>query len=107
MAVTFDWLDPWHPIDAADVRAALEQQLQREISPLHVLRGESVMLIARRADTDDALFQLADKRVAEVHMTWRKDTEPDPRWPVTAIFASLEDSARDSMAPLHLERCNG
>jgi hypothetical protein len=58
-------------------------------------------LIARRDDTDDALFLLEDGRVAEVHMTWRKSAEPDPRWPATAIFASLEDWARERMAPLH------
>lgn len=61
-------------------------------------------LIARRDGTDDALFQLDDGRVAEVHMTWRRSRETDPRWPATAIFTSLEDWVEESMKPLHDER---
>jgi hypothetical protein len=65
-----------------------------------VLAGETVRLIARRQDTDDALFALDGGRVAEVHMTWRQSTEEDPRWPATAVFPSIEDWARESMVPL-------
>ncbi|HEX2842622.1 hypothetical protein [Hyphomicrobium sp.] len=101
MAFTFDWLDPWYPIDDATTQTALEAQLRREISSGHVLYGETAQLIARRSDTDDALFQLEGARVAEVHLTWRKSPEPDPRWPATAIFSSLDEWARDAMAPLH------
>lgn len=54
-------------------------------------------------DTDDALFALDDGRVAEVHLTWRQGTEPDPRWPFTALFPSLEDWMRLAMVPLHRE----
>lgn len=103
MAFTFDWLDPWYPIDDASTRAALETQLRREVSPRHVLYGEAAQLIARRSDTDDALFRLEGGRVAEVHLTWRKSQEPDPRWPATAIFSSLDEWARDAMRPLHDE----
>ena len=46
-------------------------------------------------------FALDDGHVAEVHLTWRRDTEPDPRWPDCAIFASLEEWRRESMVPLH------
>jgi hypothetical protein len=72
-----------------------------EICQRHALHGESVRLIARRADTDDVLFALDDDRVAEVHLRWRQGTEPDPRWPDTRIFASLDQWARESMVPLH------
>jgi hypothetical protein len=36
-------------------------------------------------------------------MTWRQSAETDPRWPVTAIFSSLEEWAEQSMRPLHDE----
>ena len=107
MSVPVTWLEPWYPVDefgpekAVEMAAALEKQFRREICCSHVLHGESVSLIARRADTDDVLFALADGRVAEVHLTWRRGTEPDPRWPDTRIFASLEEWRRESMVPLH------
>ena len=66
-------------------------------------RASARALIARRSDTDDALFELSGGRIAEVHMTWRTSAEPDPRWPATAVFDSLEEWARDSMNPLHQE----
>ncbi|RUP09253.1 hypothetical protein [Hyphomicrobium sp.] len=99
----FVWLEPWYPVDDTAICAGLEAQLRLEVSRRHVLHGEAVQLIARRGDTDDALFLLAGGRVAEVHMTWSKRTEPDPRWPATGIFASLDDWAHDSMLPLHRE----
>jgi hypothetical protein len=107
MSAPVAWLEPWYPVDefgaerAVEMAAALEKQLRREICERHVLHGESVRLIARRADTDDALFALTGGRVAEVHLTWRRGTEPDPRWPDTRIFASLDQWVRESMAPLH------
>jgi hypothetical protein len=98
-----DWLEPWYPVEGADICAAVERQLRVEVSRAHILHGESVRLIARRVDTDDALFALADGRVAEVHLTWKHGTEQDPRWPATAIFPSLETWADESMRPLHAE----
>lgn len=100
------WLSPWYGIEDDAMQAGLARQLQVEISARHVLFGESVRLIARRQDTDDALFALTGGRVAEVHLTWRSGTEEDPRWPATAIYASLEDWVHKSMVPLHEELSN-
>ncbi len=97
MTGTVAWLDPWYPVDDAEQRAAFERQLAREIAPGHSLTGLTAHLIARRDGTDDALFSLEDGRVAEVHMTWHRSRETDPRWPATAIFTSLEAWADDSM----------
>ncbi len=107
MDASVAWLEPWYPADefgperAVEMAAVMEKQLRREISERHVLHGENVRLTARRADTDDVLFALDGGRVAEVHLTWRRGTEPDPRWPGTAIFASLDVWVRESMVPLH------
>lgn len=97
-----DWLAPWYEADESE-RAGLEGQLSREIAPGHVLEAQDVRLIARRNDTDDALFALSDGRVAEVHLTWRRTRETDPLWPGTAIFASLDEWVRNSMIPLRRE----
>lgn len=100
--MSIDWLAPWHPAEG-DCKA-LEDQLARECGPRHRLFDVKAKLIARRADTDDALFALPDGRVAEVHLTWRQTgPEPDSRWPAAGIHASLEDWARDSMIPLAAE----
>ena len=64
MAAPIKWLDPWYPIDDEVIRQGLERQLMLEIPQDHILARESVRLIARRGDTDDALFALTEGRVA-------------------------------------------
>ena len=102
-----DWLEPWSPVTDPVTCQALEQQLRREIGATHRLAGCSVHLVARRRDTDDALFRLGDGRIAEVHLTWRTDRGADPHSPTTVIYGSLEAWARASMAPLHAEFARG
>ena len=65
--------------------------------------GEQPRLIGRRFDQDDALFLLPGGRVAEVHLTWSGKREPDPGWPSTAIWPSLEAWAKASMRADHDE----
>jgi hypothetical protein len=103
MDADFGWLEPWGSTEDSHVRAGLEAQLALELGPRHVLYGIRCRLIARRDFTDDALFSLPDGKIAEVHMTWSKQMETDPRWPGTAVFASLEEWARERMIPLHQE----
>lgn len=100
LAPRIAWLAPWGGLDDEKIAAALAEQLAREIAPGHVLEGKTVHCIARRDDTDDVLFAIDDGRFAEVHLTWRQSRETDPHWPSTAIFASLDEWARDSMQPL-------
>ena len=105
------WLQPWEAIAdqdwseefARDRVAKLFQQLAREVGSRHVLRGQTATPVAVRWDTDDTLFQLADGQVAEVHLTWRQEEEPDPRWPSAHVFASLEDWRRERLAAQHAE----
>lgn len=98
------WLQPWEPVGRATQREldhchAWEAQLRREVGPQHALFGQSALLIARRYDCDDALYQLADGRVAVVHLTWRQGMETDPQWPRAQIFRGIEDWALECMAP--------
>jgi hypothetical protein len=103
------WLEPWVAVEdfgwtperTVEYKNGWEAQLKREVGPSHVLFGQSAKLIARRFDRDDALFLLPDTRVAEVHLTWSRGMEPDPLWPNTAIFESLDEWASQSMAIQH------
>ncbi len=80
-----EWLEPWYPVTDAAVCEGLAAQLAIELGKKHVLFGARATLLARRDDTDDALFLLEDGRVAEVHMTWRKSAEPVP---LVVLFGS-------------------
>lgn len=101
MPASLKWLAPWYGVEDPEQRRAIENELRREICDAHVLAGEAATLIARRGDMDEALFLLSDGRVAEVHLTWSRSRELDPRWPTTAIYASLDIWVEQCMVPLH------
>jgi hypothetical protein len=98
-----EWLEPWMPIERSEEREAIQTELHSELSASHSLFGLSVVALARRCDQDDVLFELADGRVAEVHLTWSRKPERDPHWPRTTIFASATVWAEEQMRPLHEE----
>jgi len=81
---------PWYLLTDDRLRAALEAELARELSPRHVLAKLSVRIIAKRDDCDDVLGALNDGRVAQIHLTWT-GREYGPRWPETAIYNSMEE----------------
>jgi hypothetical protein len=83
--------EPWYLLTDDRLRAALEAELARELSPRHVLAKLSVRIIAKRDDCDDVLLALNDGRVAVVHLTWSGGREADTRWPTTVIYDCLED----------------
>lgn len=101
MSAAVTWLAPWCGVEDEAERRALEAELRREICDAHVLAGVPVTLLARRGDMDEALYLLPDGRLAEVHLTWSRQRETDPRWPTTAIYASLETWIEQSMRPKH------
>ncbi|GAK72999.1 hypothetical protein RRU01S_29_01160 [Agrobacterium rubi TR3 = NBRC 13261] len=91
-----EWLEPWEPVgdemtvESQSFREAWERELRTEVTSSHVLYGFDAKLIARRYDSDDALYKLDDGRVARVHLTWKQAAEIGPRWPETTIYPSLE-----------------
>jgi hypothetical protein len=98
-----EWLEPWFPIENMSLRLFLEQELQHELCDGHVLWKSPVLIVAKRSDQDDILASLPDGRVAEIHLTWSKRPEVDPRWPTTKIFNSIDDWRDASMKPVHEE----
>lgn len=96
-----EWLFPWFGLDALEPKFAttFEEVLKREVGPGHPLYGIPVQAIAKSESNDDMLYRLLDGtgRVAEVHLTWTRSPPERPPWPVTAIFASLDEWAEESM----------
>jgi hypothetical protein len=100
-----EWLDPWWSTEnhTDELHESFRKQLEREVPPGHVMYQVSAKLIAR-GNGDDALFKILDGtgRVADVHLTWARVQERLP-WPITTIYASLEEWFQKVMLPEHQE----
>jgi len=89
----------WHAPTDEKPGSGLVEQLYKEVGDGHILKGFKVQLVARRFNSDDAVFALADGRVAEVHMTWKKGgPETSPRFPATTIFHDIEEWLTSALA---------
>lgn len=72
----------------------LEVELHREMCDAHPLRFLDPKSVARRQDCDDVLFTLSDGRLAIVHLTWRRETNPN--WPAYTIVSDWSEISEDS-----------
>jgi len=77
------FLPPWMRIVS---KGSLEKELAKELSSEHKLYGKKVKAIGKREDNDDVLFEIGDKEMAVVHLTWRGKKEGSPNFPITKIF---------------------
>ena len=68
MESSFTLLEPWEKFVPGQADAFF-REFRVELSPGHALHGLELIPVAHSARADDALFQLADGRVAEVHLT--------------------------------------
>jgi hypothetical protein len=91
---------PWHAIDT-ERGAKFVLELEREICSRHVLNGKRVRAIAIRQDSDDVLFEFVspDCGCAVVHLTYARKRKDDPRFPLTEVFASLDEFHARRMKP--------
>lgn len=85
-----DLPDGWLPVDGEEA-AALERELAAELVAQHPLSGVDTQCLARRRDSDDAVFRLRGHRCefAIVHLTWAR--ESSPAWPATVFCANQAD----------------
>lgn len=83
------WIDLADPASAS-TRLAWEEELRAELSAKHPLHGRSWRIMARRADRDDALLDLAPSGYAVVHLTWSGHGERPP-WPRTVFYSTLRE----------------
>lgn len=94
-----EWLEPWWSTEDFDesFHETFRKQLELEVSLGHAMYQIPARLIAR-GNGDDALFQILDgsERVAVVHLTWSKSQEHLP-WPITSIYASIEEFIKEVM----------
>ena len=95
------FLEPWEQLPP-DRAAALEAELQRELSPGHPLHGVTLSALACSHRADDVLFRLDDDRVADVHLTLSRKTERPP-WPSHDIYPSLDAWREQVMLPDHAD----
>ncbi|MBI1250141.1 MAG: hypothetical protein GC189_01555 [Alphaproteobacteria bacterium] len=83
-----DWPDTWIAVDSDADRRGFEAELAREVAPDHPLHAVPVTLIGRAQDGDDFLFEDADGRCFEVHLTFAAPRQRPP-WPSAAAFPSF------------------
>lgn len=96
-----EWLEPWAVVKDPQDAIAWSHELKRECPPGHMLFDREITFLGRRLDRDDFLVSLDAGKVAVVHLTWRRET--DPLWPATKVFASLGQWREEVMAPDHAE----
>lgn len=82
---------PWEPTGEEAIN--LNRELLREVGSGHLLCGRSMTAIAKRVDCDDVLFRADHDSsfYAVVHLTWRGETEDDPKWPAAEIYGSFAE----------------
>jgi len=84
------WREPWYPINDQAHQQGIQEELQREIGPLHPLWNTNPVVFAKRCDCDDVGVYLADGRFAIVHLVWHGHIDQFPdRYPATRLFDSL------------------
>jgi hypothetical protein len=90
-----EYLEPWIP----EISKTFLEELQNEISENHILNGIDLIVTARRLDKDEVLFQLQEdpNKYVHVHLTWRGDKELNTNWPISRVFNSFEEWAKEVM----------
>jgi len=96
-----EFLKPW--VAAGAQAQQLQSELAAELGPSHCLSDRKMLAVAVRQDCDDVLFVSVDEPplVAVVHLTYANRPEPDPQWPATTLFVSMEDWIERGMKTDH------
>jgi hypothetical protein len=83
----------------AELAPSFVAELQREVSPAHLLFGLQVTAIARRIDCDDVLFQITSEpeRFAVVHLTWTGRPQFNAEQPSTVLFDTISEFSEKRM----------
>ncbi len=80
----------WYWLDRAQGKL-LTEELAREISVDHALRGKPLVALAKLDGEDDVLYQVKGDReqLYAVHLTWSVENVPD--WPLATAFSGFGD----------------
>jgi hypothetical protein len=90
------WQEPWVALPES-ARATFQQQLTYELVPGHPLFGLKLTPVGKQGATDDVLVELADTRLAVVHLTW--GGPGNARYPLTTFFVDWADFTVSRMGP--------
>jgi hypothetical protein len=93
-----EFQEPWCQFVPGQADAFL-QELERELSPEHPLHGVKLIPLGHSGAADDALFEMGDGRLVQVHLTFSARTE-QPALPFYRIYANADDWVRQVMLPL-------
>lgn len=80
---------PWSRVTVSPERIALQSELEKELSPHHLLWQLPLEVIARSAGSDDILIVTETLGYVQVHLTWSGQSENAP-WPRAIAYSSLE-----------------
>jgi SAM-dependent methyltransferase len=92
------FLEPWCEFVEGQGEAFI-RQLVSELGRRHPLHGLVFSPLGHSAATDDAIFQLEDDRVVEVHLTWSGQAGSD--WPRFQTYANFDEWVLEVMLPAH------
>ena len=81
------------------MKQRFEAELQRELLPGHVLAGKKVSVVGKKRTYDDYLFLVHSDppKLAHVHLTWQK--ESNPKWPWTVLYSTAQEWVDNYMRP--------
>ena len=78
------------------------EELNRELSPGHVLETLQLLALGHSGAADDAIFESEDGRIFHVHLTFGRHPEPTPL-PHTRVYADADEWVQQVMLPAHKE----
>ena len=106
--MSIEWLNPWKPIEDADLARVYEEELAREVATGHPLAALPLVAVGQHGGTDDFVFRVNDGsgRFALVHLTWTGQRETPP-WPNSMLFDSEAHWIEQGMKLDHEEYTRG
>jgi hypothetical protein len=96
------FLEPWGQVTGTRAEF-LERRAAKELAPDHALYQKLRAAVAITGASDDVLFELADGRFAQVHLTYTKTPPERPGFPRYRIFETLYDWMTEVMIEDHVE----
>ena len=94
-----EFLEPWERFAPGEANAFL-LELERELSHGHPLHGAKLVPLGHSGAADDALFEMGEGRVVQVHLTFSLRAEQPP-FPRHRIYSTTDEWVQQVMLPEH------
>jgi len=96
-----EFLEPWCDFVPGQGDSFL-CELRRELSPGHPLEGLELVPLGHSGAADDALFEVEDGRVFQVHLTLSHHIEQPPL-PRCRVYSNADEWIQQAMLPANEE----